>query len=220
MISRTSACRNTELSENKTKKCLKQTHRYSTSTLPVKMRIQRTDTPPFDLVWIPKIPDEVSNLRVPLQTIAALPRAPASMWTDLRRLGTRPFCLGDENASERVEKAKNSCVLRPDPILKLHTVLGMNTECGRPIDSSKNTKKILSSINTHVGPLWSRDGKEIVYASSNLIIAMAIDEDDDHGETRQRYFRGHVCDVAAICVSKSGDLLASAQIGQPMIVCL
>ena len=57
---------------------------YSTSTLPVKMRIQRTDTPPYDLVWIPEIPDEVSNLRVPLQTIAALPRAPASMWTDLR----------------------------------------------------------------------------------------------------------------------------------------
>ena len=60
----------------------------------------------------------------------------------------------------------------------------MNTECGRPVDSSKN-KKILSSVNTHVGPLWSRDGKEIVYASSNLIIAMSIDENDDYG---QRYF--------------------------------
>jgi len=195
---------------------------YSSSTIPVKMRIQRTDTPPFDFVWVPEIPEEVSNLRVPLQTIAALPRAPASMWTDLRRLGTRPFSLGDENASDRVEKAKQSCVLRPDPILKLHTVLGMNTKCGRKSSSSLSSsmkKTMLSSINTNVGPLWSRDGKEIVYASSNLIIAMKIDvEEEEEGDNCQRYFRGHVSDVAAICLSKRGDLLASAQVGQPMVV--
>lgn len=128
--------------------------------------------------------------------------------------------MSDENASERVEAAKKSCVLRPDPILKLRKVVGLNLDSDRnAIDSSSKTTKTMSNINTHVGPLWSRDGNEIVYVSSNLIIAMIVrNEDEEETKETQRYFKGHVTEVAAICISGKGDLLASAQIGHPMVV--
>lgn len=63
---------------------------YTETTLPSKMRfpkVKGNDGPAIDFIWIPNIPKDISSLRVPLQSIAALPRAPASMWTDLRKLG-------------------------------------------------------------------------------------------------------------------------------------
>lgn len=218
---------------------------YSSSSLPSKIQFPGSIKDwgeLYDWSWVPERPASIENDRMPLtqerersvkmlrdaSIPAALPRAPPSIWTNLRRLSTHPFSLVDENSSERVEEAKRSCVLRPDPICKLRSVCGFNSFDGRPPQfvsrARRDPKKSHTArVNSHTGPLWSYDAKEIVFASANLIVAMRVGDGFETEEGRseptpQRYFKGHSRDVGAICLSRRGKLLASAQIGHPLVV--
>eukprot|EP00939_MAST-03C_sp_MAST-3C-sp1_P005262 g5262.t1 len=240
---------------------------YAPSTLPTKVQFPRLDSSEtwedlYDMTWVPRIPKQASERRIPLRPAAiscprpsaartdgdvenktvvrapALPRAQQSMWTDLRRLGTPPFCFANDDSETSMQEQRNSCVVRPDPILKLRKLLGFGPSSGGDSvgrGSSERTTKATSEAHvstapqppSHIGPLWSTNGKEIVFASSHILVAMTVEDlsrEEEGGEEStvkagaQRFFNGHSADVGAMCLSSRGQLLASAQVGQPCIV--
>uniref|UniRef100_A0A8D2MVC6 WD repeat domain 90 n=1 Tax=Zonotrichia albicollis TaxID=44394 RepID=A0A8D2MVC6_ZONAL len=78
--------------------------------------------------------------------------------------------------------------LVPDPILKLRTIIGFG---------GCSTK----------WALWTRDSTAVVYPCHAVIVALLLQT----GE--QRFFLGHTDKVAALALSSSGSVLASAQAG-------
>jgi WD40 repeat protein len=97
--------------------------------------------------------------------------------------------------------------LRPDPIMKLESVIGY-------------------SGNRPNNVLWSADASMIVFPSNSIIVLMDNTE-NKHTENvgggsecipRQELLFGHTDDVCALALSPSGTLLGSAQKGKhPMI---
>lgn len=77
--------------------------------------------------------------------------------------------------------------LLPDPILRLHTVIGLTND----------TKNFL----------WTQDGNYILYPANAIVIQI-------HIETQQQwFFTGHTDKISAIAYNNNSSLLASIQTG-------
>lgn len=86
--------------------------------------------------------------------------------------------------------------LRPDPIMRLHTYVGHS--CA--LDSAT--------------PIWSRDGKSIIYASAcNIIIGKV-----DNPKRQQRMLFGHTARVNCLALDTIGSTLASSQDGRNPVI--
>jgi WD40 repeat protein len=77
--------------------------------------------------------------------------------------------------------------LLPNPILRLHTVIGLS-----------------NGLNNL---LWTQDGNYVLYSSNAIVIQM-------HIETQQQwFFIGHTDKISAIAFNNNSSLLATIQTG-------
>uniref|UniRef100_A0A803SMR5 WD repeat domain 90 n=1 Tax=Anolis carolinensis TaxID=28377 RepID=A0A803SMR5_ANOCA len=86
-----------------------------------------------------------------------------------------------------------TCMLLPDPILKLRKIIGFGGYTTR-------------------WALWAAGGSVVVYPCHALIIAIALDSG------KQTFLAGHTDKVSALAFNGNNTLLASAQIGQPSMM--
>jgi hypothetical protein len=77
--------------------------------------------------------------------------------------------------------------LLPNPILRLHSVIGLNNN--------------LNNL------LWTQDGNYVLYSASAVVVQM-------HIETQQQwFFIGHTDKISAIAFNSKSSLLATIQTG-------
>ncbi|GBG26317.1 WD repeat-containing protein 90 [Hondaea fermentalgiana] len=86
--------------------------------------------------------------------------------------------------------------LRPDPVMKLHTYVGHSYA----LESAR--------------PLWSGDGKHIIYASASNIIMGNV----ENPHRQQRILLGHTARVNCLALDPEGSMLASSQEGRNPVI--
>jgi hypothetical protein len=88
--------------------------------------------------------------------------------------------------TDRSQQSHLSTLL-PDPILRLHTVIGLG--------------------HSFTNLLWTQDGNYVLYPSNAIVVQM-------HVETQQQwFFIGHTDKITAIALNNNSSLLATIQTG-------